>query len=278
MTNHLVAEIRPDRNGKLVTRHVKTGSAPSPSLKSLPVPAITAPSADSQRADLINAFAAVNSNPLAQKDFADCVTNVTEVSVQVMHDALKEHGDALYIKRIIFHASTEFELRMMCFNLDVMKAIEATEKANGASKAEQIPFNIFRQLLTDNFKLRKLDDGFDFKKVSPAFRSAVLSEILGCDDKSLSTFETMEQMETLRSNGPLILSNFSGLVRVSRTTYDYGSRPNAEEAVELASLLEQYPGTEELVCSVVTSRKRLDLGEIRQVLESGAPSLASGLL
>lgn len=280
MKNPLVPVVRPDVNGKLVTRHVKSGATAPQSLKPIPAPAVTVPVID-MRTAIVDAFAAVNGNSTAQGDFADYITNgITDVSARTMYDALKAHGDPEYLCKIAYSASTEFELRMMCFNLDLMKAIAAAEKAagDGRTDTEKVPFNVFRQLTTDNFKLRKLGDDFDFKKVSPAFRSAVLSEVIGCDDKSLSSFETVEQMEILRSNEALVMGNLNGLMMASYALHEHGKRPNATEAVELASLLEQYPGTEELVRNVVSSRKRLDLDEVREVLETGVPSLASGLL
>lgn len=283
MNNNLVPELRADVNGKLVTRHVNPGNTGAGSLKPVPAPVLKMEQRDAREA-LIAEVTPHLKNSIKQADFASYIRGLPANYADALYEGMQATGDAGLIDRITLRANQIGAGTLMglsaAFMKDVTDAFETVKDNPGNSGAsESNTIKIFNQVYEDNFnKPKKVPDDYDYKKHLPAYQAAVVIQILGCTEGALSNFEIREQHAAAEENLESLKRNIKPLTVCTEAMWQVNRYADTHQLIELSQILDEYPGTDELICGYVQQRERLDLNEIRSIVEGGAVPLASGML
>ena len=282
MTN-LIPEQRPDKNGKLVTRHVKTGGGSKPAT-SLPAPAPVAPA---KREPL-----AVIEDALAQKlEDGDDLQGIVmylkmsaPITQQIVADALEnyetdEEFDVLY--RVINSAIDPGFLQLATSDIKFIVDLSKTVKTGDTSYPARRAVSVMESTFTNKFRSRGTRDSqeYGYTKHLGMFKAAVIARALEIDDNVSSDFEEYEQYLHIHENMELLMRHLPACnkVMVGMESHVKGKRATSEEAVAVCRILEEFPDSETLIVDFVEDRKSFDEQAVRESLTS-ASALSRGAL
>jgi hypothetical protein len=280
--SNLRAEQRPDKNGKIVTRHVRHDDAVK-RVASLPAPSpVTAPKRDALT---------IIGDALGQKLDAETVEGLTgymdmkaPVTQQIVADALErcendEEFNAIVkaINKAIDPGFLQLATADIKFLLRLSEHITDDDPEYPTRRASGIMESTF----TNKFRSRGSRAGMehDHTKHLKMYQSAVLARALRVDGNVGSDFEAFDQYQHISENMEPLMRNLSTCKKAVEMLDELSgmNRPTSEEALAVARVLDDFPGSDEAVLLFIEDREMFDEGQLRESLSVGT-TLSRGAL
>lgn len=275
MTN-LTPELRPDKNGKLVTRHVRADSGPSLG-KQLPAPSLSAVTAIQESV-----------TPQEIADLAEERGFYLKISKRGM-DYLAEHTPETLrnLKRLVQEWPKDDIDQLggvLGFNIKQHALVACT--AAVALDARKMfvpdeysdPLNTIVRVCTDH-SISNMDvepDEFHF--------SLIKADIIGKSIYLESPFRALIPhqrsvfIEQIRSNLDVLEPAAPVIAAIGNLTGVDEAGQSFEELMETAALVARHPGRSGDIARIIADRLEYDPDLIEQMMSSQSPSMTSGIL
>lgn len=285
----LVPQKRPDRNGKLVTRHVKDGTATA-AKATLPPPAVLA---SISRQDFINDdiirdalflhmeeeeadgyFAFLMRKPqVVQSSLAKALSNVAS-------DADSVNAALAVCEEMSDPTAIVLALNDLDFIVDMARAPYGTVQSHeGTSKAYNGVLMVLNQAYGEHFQRGALNpETVDLDTYGPFLRAATITKALGLDSRAPTSLDRHKQIEHVSEHVSTFASYYPSLIRITQETNKSALPMNSHIMLDVCAVLDEYPGSEEVLVSYVNERQRFDMEEFKTVLNAPSRSLSSGTL
>jgi hypothetical protein len=280
--SNLRAEQRPDKNGKIVTRHVKNGDSVK-RVASLPAPSpVTAPKRDAL---------SVISDALGQKLDAETTEGLTAymgmkapVTQQIVADALERcENDEEFnaISKAINKAIDPGFLQMVTADIKFLMQLSEHITDDEPEYPTRRASGIMESTFTNKFRSRGSRTGMegDHTKHLAMYQSAVIARVLGVDGVVASDFEAYDQYQHINENREPLMRNLSTCKKAVGMLDELSAknRPTSEEALAVARVLDDFPGSDDAVLLFIEDREMFDEGQMRESLSVGT-ALSRGAL
>ena len=276
--SHLTPQKRPDRNGKMVTRHVKTDTIP---VVKAPIPAPTAPA----RTDTIPLTALKKLTMLLGSEdgsaYFDYIGRKPPEYREVIMTAIAgaQSDDERYaVLCVVDEASTP---RVGTLALDdpsflIELARQHTVLRASGSKVYSGAVMVMDQSFREHFRDIPIDEA-GVRKYAPLLRAASITKTLGIDQNALTSFDKVDQMRHVNDN----MDTFTRHLLACRSVTLHAGKDtmfNSEELLGICEVLDAHPGSDDILMKYVSDRKRYDPDEFKLVLSGASRSLSEGTL
>lgn len=276
-----------DRNGKLVTRHVKPVDDGASKAVGIPAP-------------MVSASPAAELGPMAKID-AVWREKISPEGINGIDGADEFRSSYLERKGVITQqcllwaietAKTQEELEATVAILDeAMPAPVAqiawsdmsffVRLAEGAQRDIDLnPYercmNAYDHVVSNHYRSgrsRAHEQTTDYTAHADMVKAAAVARVLNTNN-AISTFAQMDEYRATIENHDLLLKH----LKTCRLVLNAGrDDPSTYDAIAIAELLEENPGSEEALVSLVADRKRIDMDELREALGTHS-SLSQGAI
>jgi hypothetical protein len=289
MTSPLTPQKRPDKNGKLVTRHVKTEASAGRTGVVLPAPTL-APAGGKKvsREQIINEVAEIISSPPANptrftktNSLQSVVAKLKEFKddafISELGAALNDPERAQYLKALVDGAFYYDEPSMENY----LKAVLSVDRmfVTMEKYGEQLPFamasdtsNLFSEMgfKDHEFKGEMTDEHIGY------FKSTLIAKKLGIQPSGFPVKNIYyKQIELIKDNLDAIVPALPVLVPVMGR--DYYKETYADIA-EVLERIEESGNSPEDIGDVMMQRHTKDFGLVNEILNNGVKSVSSGVL
>jgi hypothetical protein len=278
--SNLRAEQRPDKNGKIVTRHVRNGDAVK-RISSLPAPSpVTAPKRDAL---------SVIGDALGQKLDTETAEGLTEymkmkapVTQQIVADALErcENDDEFNaIVKVVNKAIDPGFLQLATVDIKFLLQLSEHITDDDPEYPTRRASGIMESTFTNKFRSRRAGMEHDHTKHITMYQSAVLARALRVDGNVGSDFEAFDQYQHISENMEPLMRNLSTCKKAVEMLDELSgrNRPTSEEALAVARVLDDFPGSDEALLLFIEDREMFDEGQMRESLSVGT-TLSRGAL
>jgi hypothetical protein len=140
---------------------------------------------------------------------------------------------------------------------------------------------IMESTFTNKFRSRGSRAGMehDHTKHLKMYQSAVLARALRVDGNIGSDFEAYDQYQHISENMEPLMRNLSTCKKAVEMLDELSgmNRPTSEEALAVARVLDDFPGSDEAVLLFIEDREMFDEGQLRESLSVGT-TLSRGAL
>lgn len=278
--SHLTPQKRPDRNGKMVTRHVRDTASP---VAKAPLPAPSAPDASSNSQSL--AVLKKLSMHFGSEDGASYFSYIGRQPT--------EYREA--IMTAVMDAQTSQELdAVMCVLGDgsgpvfptlaldnpsfiVELAKQQTVIQASGTKVYSAAVMVMDQSFREHFNTRSIPiDEAGIRKYAPLLRAASITKTLGIDQNALTSFDKVDQMRHVNDNSETFMRHL--LACRSVTLHAGDAMFTSEDLLGICEVLDAHPGSDDVLMKYVSDRKRYDPDEFKLILSGASRSLSEGTL
>lgn len=279
---HLIPEQRVDKNGNLVTRHVKQDAGSRIQAGSIPAPSL-AKTVESPAEVIRREFLSYGFSEHEANVYIGYSANLGHETQKVVAEALlnrTEDEDVANVKHIITVAMDPGVVQLAVSDLDFFRKIKECFPSGERMSQQRAAFNVFESTFRNNFKTATFADNikdFDYLRYAPPFRAEVVSSILQIKGNASTTFEEREQEDHIKDNIDEFVDNIIEHHSVALTTRDYGINLSSRDILGISNMIKEYGSTVEVITMAIVDRKRYDEDEIRSIL-STAPALSQGAI
>ena len=289
MNSSLTAQVRPDKNGKLVTRHVKTDAAGGRTAPSMPVPKLA--SAGPKRVtrdelidEVANIIAAPPANPTrytktpSLRSVMSTLESFEDDSViELIADAMKDPERSPYTKSLItssFHYGEPSMEAFMKLALNTDKIYMTIETYGGDMHAQMNSdfSNLSASMGFKNnaFKGPVTDEHVDY------FKATLIANKLGIQESAFPIKNVYyRQIEMIKENFDRIVPALPVLVPVlSRDYY----KESYDDIANVLGHIETSGHDPKDIGDVMVERHTQDLDLVEEILGNGVKSMSSGVL
>lgn len=288
MTSPLTPQIRPDKNGKLVTRHVKTDAAAGRTAAAMPAPKLAPADSKDTRKQLINEVAEIIASPPAnptrftktnslQSVKRDLEEFKDESFVRALGDALSDPERSRYLKALVdsaFYHDEDNRENYLKAVLSVDQMFVTIEKYGG-----QLPFamssdtsNLFSSM---GFKSHEFREEITDEHIS-YFQSTLIAQKLGIQPSGFPVKNIYyKQVELIRENLDAIVPALPVLVRTIGSDY---SKQTFADIAEVLERIEESVNSPDDIADVMVERQTKDFDLVNEVLNNGVKAVSSGVL
>lgn len=263
MTN-LVPEQRADKNGKLVTRHVRPVDASSASV-TLPAPVSQSAPSDRERT-----LKARQEALYAIEDFDDMKILNSGSYESHLRQGMNKLNEATAL--IVRDAVTTPEMSVFCLHL--VSDFHETPRDIGEvlSYRDANPYvTIFN------------DSGFNYSDEAVGMIRGIrrMDEFRDCDDLTLLSEEKTRQVKALLRVGYAVYEALGSAHKALDESCKWGvgsQYPLRIQAPELISLVMDNPEQDASICELIKAQQAVDVEFIRESIAMNAPALIKGAL
>lgn len=288
MTSSLTPQVRPDKNGKLVTRHIKTDAAAGRTGLVMPAPTLAAPVKKVNREELINEVAEIVAAPPANptrytktpslKSVTSSLSEFKdEATIASIGDALNDPESSPFLHSLItssfYYAEPNLEgFLKAAISVDRMYATIEHYGNQLPSALNSDVSNLFSQMgfKERDFKGEVTDEHIGY------FQATLIANKLGIHERGFPVKNTYyRQIEMIRENMERIVPALPVLVRVmGRDVYKdkYADIENVLQYVDASGHAPKDIG------DVMLERNTHDFALVKEVLDNGVRSMSSGVL
>lgn len=282
----LTPQVRPDRNGKMVTRHVKTDAVPTQSKTLPPPPSLSALSKQPMTSEDIIHDAMMLHFP--EEEVEDLISYFMRKSPVVLDALARELSDASDSDR--FHAAitvvTEINDPVLCvlalhdtdFIVDLAKPPYGSP-ADATIKYRESAVSSMRQAYSEHFVRNAMDpETMDVESYSRFLRAATITQVLALDSQVPTSMDAHKQREHVADNMSTFSRHYPSLVRIVQATNLSGANMDSRVMLDVCSVLDENPGANDILVSYINDRKRFVMEEFKLLLDGPSRSLSSGSL
>ena len=278
MNSALTPEKRPDKNGKLVTRHVKTGPSAGLSGRAIPAPQSAGPSREKLTKDIAGIL---NTDPgrrgdMMRESAVRALDKIKDVKViHEAHDALNDPERARYISKLIDDAlsldsdSTEGKLKVYCASDDLFRKMEDYGFQMHSGMYSDFS-NLYSTVFNRDFKGKVTDEHVAYFKVELFAKKMQMS----INSYSLPN-EYYRELESVKQNFDRIEENIPVLMMAFNNRYDamyYG------EMADICDKVEESGYAAEDIGDLMRDRQIYDVDRALLMMNSSTKPLYSGVL
>lgn len=284
----ITPQIRPDRNGKLVTRHVKTDATPAATPILPPPPSLSALSKkDISNDDIIRDAIYLHMDEDEADSYFGFVTRKPRVVQDALAKAFTDIADSDRFNAGIAVCSEMTEPTMCVLALDDLDFIVDMARAphgsvnpnEGTPEAYNGVLMVMTQAYGDNFSRGALNpETIDLDTYGPFLRAATITKALGLDNSAPTTRDVSRQHEHVSQNLGTFASYYPSLIRITQASNTSAMALDSHAMLDVCEVLEEYPGSDDALVTYIKDRKRFDMDEFKAVLNSPSRSLSSGTL
>lgn len=281
--SNLTPQKRPDKNGKLVTRHVKTATAPvgKASLPAPKQPAVAAPS----REDVVRAVLSSHLDDAADVEGYIAFINRKAPAIrEAIIRSIADHptGHEFNAVMAVVEDTSNQSFGVLALD-DPQFIVEFARSSLGALPEETTPKDfsgavmVMDQAFRDLFKGNgvPLDDAA-VTRYAPLIRAGAVTKTLGLDERMPSVFEKVDQIRHVSDNIDTFVRHLGALRRIPEVPPAAGLDSHA--LLDICAVLDDDPSATDALVSYVTERQRFDIGEFRDILSGESRSLSEGTL
>lgn len=269
--SNLRAEQRPDKNGKIVTRHVKNGDNVK-RVASLPAPSpVATPKRDAM---------SVIGDALGQKLDVDTAMGLTgymamkaPVTQQIVADSLERCENDEEFNALVNAINKAIDpgfLQMTASDIKFLMQLSEHITDENSDQPTRRAVGIMESTFTNKFRSSGSRVGMehDHTKHLAMYQSAVLARALGVDGNTGSDFEAYDQYQHINENREPLMRNLSTCRKAVGMLDELSARnrPTSEEALAVARVLDDFPGSDEAVLLFIEDREMFDEGQLREAL------------
>ena len=289
MTSPLTAQVRPDKNGKLVTRHVKTDAAAGRTAPSMPAPKLTAPKDETvSREELVDEVANIIATPPENptrytrtpsarsvteslRDFKD------EATIKAVGDAMTDPDANPYLKSLIASSFYNEDPNLEGYLKAVISVseIHATIEHYGSQLPSGLMSDTSNLFGSMGFKEREFKGEVTDEHVG-YFQATLIANKLGIQPGGYPIKNIYyRQIEMIKADLDRIVPALPVLVPVlSRDYYreSYDDIANVMERIEASGHAPKDIG------DVMIERQTQDLDLVEEILGNGVKPMSSGVL
>lgn len=285
--SNLTPQKRPDRNGKIVTRHVKMATAPT----GKPLPPPSSLSALSQKDfnndDIIRESLCRYMDEWDADDYLVFALRKPRVIQTAFAKALAtvSNEDQFKAAIAVLDESAGGTLSVLAlddldFIADVARPPYGSESPHaGTTKAYTSVVTVMTQTFNEHFKQGFLDpETVDVDTYGPFLRAATITKVLGLDSRAPTSLDSHKQREHVMENLKAFSSNYPALIRITQAINRSPAPLNSHIMLEVCDVLGDQPDAVALLVAYMDDRKRFELSEFKSLLDSPSISLSSGTL
>lgn len=280
--SNLRAEQRADKNGKIVTRHVRNEDA-TKQKASLPAPPSVAP----QKRDAATVISDILHERLDQgtaEGLTGYVQMMAPVTQQIIADALERCEDDVEFTAIYnaLNKAVDFGfLQLLMADIKFLMQLSEHITDDAPEYPTRRASGLMESTFTNKYRTRGSRDGFehDHTKHLKMYQAAVMARALGVDGVVGSDFEAFEQYQRIMDNREPLMRHLGTCKRAISLLDDLDrtNRPTVDDAFSIAGVLDDFPGTDEAIIKFIEDRSGFDEGQMRESLQVGT-TLSRGAL
>lgn len=286
--SNLVPQKRPDRNGKLVTRHVKTDTSPVAAPLLPPPPSLSAMSKkDMSNDDIIRDAMFLHMDEEDAEGYFAFVIRKPRVVQDALAKAFTDIADSDRFNAALAICD-EMTDPTMCvlalddldFLVDMARAPYGTVQSHeGTSKAYNGVLMVLSQAYGEHFNRGALNpETVDLDTYGPFLRAATITKALGLDSRAPTSLDRHKQIEHVSENIGAFTSYYPSLIRITQGTNNSALPMNSHIMLDVCAVLDEHPGSDDVLVSYVNERQRFDMEEFKEMLDGPSRSLSSGTL
>lgn len=276
----LRAEQRADKNGKVVTRHVKNGDRIKPPV-SLPAPLPVA----AQNREPLDVIRDILNHKLDEgeaKGLTGYLSMKAPVTKSVVADALLHHENEREFEALMSMIGSSVPNAMLQLIVsDVKFALRLSEVLPSRHAKEPLygALMVMESAYTAAFSGRGQLAGKepDLTRHAPLYRGSVIARIMEIHDSAPSTFYAYEQSTEIASNMSTFMPHLEYCRKISLALSEEGEQATLDTMYSVCRLLNDFPDSGESLLGMVETRGRFNEDEARQVL-STTKALSQGAL
>jgi hypothetical protein len=289
MTTPLTPQVRPDKNGKLVTRHVKTDAVGGRSASSMPAPTLgTATVKKVNRKKMIEDLAQIICEPPASPNRFTNTPSLRSVTssleefkddamIKAVSDAMNDPESSRYLKGLIVSGFYYGEDKLEGY-LKVAISVDkmfATMEAYGGQLPSSLNSDVSNLFSEMGFKEREFKEEITDEHVG-YFQATLIANKLGIrNSRSQINNVYYKQIESIRENMDRIVPALPVLVPVlSRDYY----KETYKDIVDVLDTIDRSGHDPVDIGNVMIERGTQDFGLVEEILGNGVKSVSSGVL
>jgi hypothetical protein len=289
MTSSLTPQVRPDKNGKLVTRHIKADASGGRTGASMPAPKLGfAPVKEVSREEMIDDLAQIISEPPAvptrytnTPSLRSVTSSLTEFKddamIKTVSDAMSDPESSKYLKGLIISSFYYDESKLEGF-LKVAISVDkmfATMEAYGGQLPSSLNSDVSNLFSEMGFKEQEFKDEITDEHVG-YFQATLIANKLGIrNNRGQINNIYYKQIESIRENLERIVPALPVLVPVlSRDYY----KETYKDIVDVLDTIDRSGHDPVDIGNVMIERGTQDFGLVEEILGNGVKSVSSGVL
>lgn len=280
--NHLIPEQRADKNGKLVTRHVKPIGDDKLRMAAIPAPALGVTGGEDSYEDIIRReFLACGATEDESRDYADFTTGHGEETQRVVAEALlnrRDHEDYEMIKHVLMVSNQAGVIQLAVDDVAFMRSLAGC-LPDAQISSKRNAYNLVEDAFRKSFKLMHAQDvsKVDYLKHAKQFRASVMAMALALTGRIVSSFEEREQEGHLLEHYDTFIERLPEFRRLSIGMRNAGVTINSRDLLSAMETADAYGTNIEAFVAAVEERGRYDEEEIKDILTTTA-SLSQGVI
>ena len=297
--SNLIPVKRVDRNGRLVTRHVKNGAATASPAKRIPEPSVhyyDKTTAVEHFIDVMYARGAASGNVT---EISSGLLSINEESRIIVMTALEDSPDPQSTITLCFALRSKDEQFIRSASLGVdfcADYLAASLRRTGHAGNLRGPnaLGVLQALYRSHKALTREDQfevsSYDHERddtITKAFKAQVIADGLRMKHKVPFHFEYYKQIATLVDNIDDVEAAVPAIVEVNAACRRWASANkksfesvcfDANDVMAITGIVSDYPHANERIYDIVVDRGYFDPEMVRLSLENASPSLIRGAL
>lgn len=285
--SNLIPQKRPDRNGKLVTRHVKVATAPTG--KQLPPPSsLSAVSQrDSNNDDIIMEAMHRYMDEWEAEDYVAFVMRKPRLLQTSLANALStvQNNDQFNASIAIFEETTDQTLCVLALDdIDFVITMSRPPRGDvdqyaGTPKAYDGVLMVMTQVYSEHFSRGALNpETVDRDTYGPFLRAATITKSLGLDSRVPTSLDRHRQIEHVSEHVNTFATHYPELIRITQATNRSPLPMDSNIMLKVCEVLDENPDAADVLIAYTNERQRFDMDEFKAILDGPSRSLSSGTL
>jgi hypothetical protein len=285
--SNLIPQKRPDRNGVMVTRHVKAVTASTG--KQLPPPSSLSAmrKKDLNNDDVIKGALYLQMGEWEADDYFAFIMRKPRVVQVALAKALTDvvDRDQINAALAILEECSDQTLIVLAlddlgFITDMARPPHGSEALHpGTTTAYQSVLTVMTQVFTDNFSRGTLDpETADRDTYGPFLRAATITKVLGLDSSAPTSLDRHRQIEHVSGNVNTFARHYPELIRITQATNRSPLPMDSHIMLKVCEVLDERPEAAEVLVAYTNERQRFDMDEFAEMLDGPSLSLSSGTL
>lgn len=284
---HLIPEQRPDKNGKLVTRHIKGQVAGSFPAAMMPAPVIAVqkePATEVIRREFRASGGMTDEEVDSLLEFY--LEGKGERTLGVIADALTSAKSAEatgVIKSISTVMLEPGAIQLAAHDIDFFLDVSKIFPDAGPPTPVRKTISIFEDAFTNTYTVarnnrrRKVPLDIDYLTHAKDFQATVLARVMEVHENTESVFAARDQIDHIKENLDLFRRYAHVCREASLSMHNEGDTHTSHDLLDVCKVVDEHPGNGDAVIALIRERKRFDADEIRITLSTAA-GLSRGVL
>jgi hypothetical protein len=296
--SNLTPEKRVDKNGRLVTKHVKTGAVPGANMSSVPAPSLPETKRKSDPLALLAPVRGVLSQSgikACSKFLRECKDSTRAVATDAVDDKKPFTSEimGLAVTKVnegflLVVASSSREWSSIAkYKMGDSEYLKSGEASNMIGKMWDAYSAMTTYNTTNLYRTLSHEAAEDFnpEESIESFRMEYLGQQLELDTHTRTKREYYRSVETLNNDidgvidaMPILMGINKNLVVTDQYGYEVGNSLNAEQIMSVVQMSKDYPERIDSLVGFIKQRHTYDEDAVREFLETDATALSSGIL